>query len=98
MSNEHDVSIASAKNIIKYIDATKYQLILFYCTKGGSFYKLHTIKQREYLQPKQKIPLEEIRNHIDIALPMTHGKYGEDGNLQGIFERYNIPYCGCRML
>ncbi len=33
--------------------------------------------------------------NIDLAFPCFHGKYGEDGTVQGIFELLNIPYVGC---
>lgn len=33
---------------------------------------------------------------FDIAFPVFHGLYGEDGNLQGLFELANIPYTGMR--
>lgn len=32
---------------------------------------------------------------IDVALPVTHGTFGEDGCLQGLFELYGLPYVGC---
>lgn len=32
---------------------------------------------------------------IDIAFPATHGTYGEDGSLMGIFEMASVPYIGC---
>ncbi len=32
---------------------------------------------------------------IDIIFPVFHGKDGEDGNIQGLFEMANIPYVGC---
>lgn len=31
---------------------------------------------------------------IDIAFPMFHGSFGEDGCIQGVFEIYQIPYVG----
>ncbi len=31
---------------------------------------------------------------IDVALPIFHGSFGEDGAIQGIFEIYGIPYAG----
>ncbi len=31
---------------------------------------------------------------IDVAFPVLHGTFGEDGSLQGLFELYNIPYVG----
>ena len=32
---------------------------------------------------------------IDVAFPVLHGKYGEDGTIQGLFEMLGIPYVGC---
>ncbi len=38
------------------------------------------------------------RVSLDAALPMLHGKNGEDGTVQGIFELMDIPYVGCGVL
>lgn len=35
---------------------------------------------------------------IDIIFPVLHGKNGEDGTIQGIFELAEIPYVGCTPL
>jgi D-alanine-D-alanine ligase len=35
------------------------------------------------------------KQHIDIAFPATHGTYGEDGSLMGLFEMAGVPYVGC---
>lgn len=35
---------------------------------------------------------------IDVAFPVLHGKYGEDGTIQGLFELSGIPYVGCGVL
>ncbi|MGB9599831.1 MAG: D-alanine--D-alanine ligase family protein [Myxococcota bacterium] len=31
---------------------------------------------------------------IDVAFPVLHGTFGEDGTIQGLFEMANIPYVG----
>lgn len=36
--------------------------------------------------------------HIDVAFPVLHGPYGEDGTIQGLFELAQIPYVGCGVL
>lgn len=36
----------------------------------------------------------EVRK-IDVAFPVLHGLYGEDGTIQGLFEMAHIPYVGC---
>ena len=35
---------------------------------------------------------------IDVAFPVLHGPFGEDGTIQGLFEMANIPYVGCGVL
>lgn len=35
---------------------------------------------------------------IDVALPVMHGKNGEDGTIQGLFEIARLPYVGCGVL
>ena len=32
---------------------------------------------------------------VDVVLPMIHGKFGEDGTIQGLLELSGIPYVGC---
>ncbi len=32
---------------------------------------------------------------IDVIIPVLHGKNGEDGTIQGLFELCEIPYVGC---
>jgi D-alanine-D-alanine ligase len=35
---------------------------------------------------------------VDVLFPVLHGKFGEDGTLQGLFELSGIPYVGCGVL
>lgn len=35
---------------------------------------------------------------VDAAFPVLHGKYGEDGTIQGLLELSHIPYVGCGVL
>jgi len=35
---------------------------------------------------------------VDVAFPVLHGRYGEDGTIQGILELAQIPYVGCGVL
>lgn len=38
------------------------------------------------------------RIKIDVIFPVLHGKFGEDGTIQGVFEMSGIPYVGCGVL
>ena len=35
---------------------------------------------------------------VDVIFPALHGKYGEDGTIQGLLEMAGIPYVGCGVL
>lgn len=34
----------------------------------------------------------------DVAFPVLHGTFGEDGTIQGLFEMADVPYVGCACL
>lgn len=72
----------SARNVLAQLDRTKYEPIEIFWRKDGSF----------------DHPIETWSKKIDVAFPITHGKFGEDGVLQGMLEALQIPYCGCRVL
>ena len=36
--------------------------------------------------------------HVDVIIPVLHGKNGEDGTMQGLFELSGIPYVGSGVL
>ncbi|XCB30215.1 hypothetical protein RQN30_01870 [Arcanobacterium hippocoleae] len=40
-------------------------------------------------------PQVELLGKIDVAFPLLHGPFGEDGTVQGLLEMANIPYVGC---
>jgi len=43
-------------------------------------------------------PDEIVKLSIDAAFPVLHGKNGEDGTVQGLFEMAGIPLVGCGTL
>lgn len=52
---------------------------------------------------RQPIPLENnawfsSNDVLDVAFPVIHGTYGEDGTLQGLLEMANMPYVGCGVI
>lgn len=36
--------------------------------------------------------------HLDVVIPVLHGKNGEDGTIQGLLQLANIPFVGCDLL
>ncbi|OGN07864.1 MAG: hypothetical protein A2750_00225 [Candidatus Yanofskybacteria bacterium RIFCSPHIGHO2_01_FULL_45_42] len=95
MSNEHEVSISSAVNVARNMDRAKYDLVLIFWGKDGCFYLASSIEKSN---PDKKIYPEDFNKYFNVAFPVTHGKYGEDGILQAILEKEKIPYVGCHVL
>lgn len=109
-SEEHDVSIKSAKEIWKYIDTEKYDPVYIGISRSGEW-KLcekptadwdEKTTQRVILstnkQDKGMLVLKDGTYELvplDVVFPMIHGKMGEDGTIQGLLEATSIPYVGC---
>lgn len=36
--------------------------------------------------------------NVDVVMSLIHGRYGEDGSLQGLLEMAGLPYVGCGVL
>ena len=49
------------------------------------------ISESRGLSLTKSFPVEKV----DVVFPTFHGRYGEDGAIQGLFELSNIPYVGC---
>ncbi len=104
-SEEHEVSIMTAREIVKAIDKEKYKISLFGIDRDGYWNSMNELNQTiktlhfEHLNPR--IPgevIELLQDKIDIAFPLLHGPFGEDGRIQGLFEMINVKYAGCDLV
>ncbi|MEV8404410.1 D-alanine--(R)-lactate ligase [Streptomyces niveus] len=110
-SDEHPISVKSAREVAKNLDAEKYEPFYIGITKSGDW-KLCDGPglDREndggcrpaVLAPDSGIHgllvLEEGKYEtirLDVVLPVLHGPQGEDGATQGLLELSGIPYVGC---
>jgi D-alanine--(R)-lactate ligase len=109
-SEEHPVSVKSAQEIAKNLDTGKYEPFYIGISKDGSW-KLCDGPDASWengscrpavLSPDSSIHgllvgeqgrYETIR--LDVVLPVLHGRFGEDGAMQGLLELSGIPYVGC---
>lgn len=91
-STEHDISEMSAKSVIENLNKEKYEVHEIYINKYGKWFE------------NKNGQIEEIYNllwtlkELDVVFPVLHGKYGEDGTIQGMLEMLGIPYVGCGVL
>lgn len=95
MSNERDISVKSFEAVYKNIDKNKYKVKLIFIDEKGNFYIVEDIK----LSGKKLISnVFEYLQSFEVVFPILHGKYGEDGIIQGMLEMLNIKYVGCNLL
>lgn len=55
-------------------------------------------KNSELVEVDENISENLKKGHYDYAFNALHGKYGEDGCVQGILEILHIPYTGCGVM
>lgn len=100
-SFEHEVSLVSARSVIKALDKNKYRLVLIginkkgYWLKGQAAEKL--LKKGEMVADKGEF-IPHFLQSIDVFFPVMHGPFGEDGSIQGFLETLNKPYVGAGIL
>jgi D-alanine--(R)-lactate ligase len=109
-SEERHISVKSAQEIAKHLDPGKYEPYFVGITKSGSW-MLCDGPGPEWeagrCQPAVLAPDSSVRGllvldegkyemiQLDLVLPVLHGKFGEDGAIQGLLELAGIPYVGC---
>ena len=106
MSSEHEISCISAGNVLENIDKEKYLVTKLGIDKSGKWFEykgeIVNIKENKWLEDtSNKIEIQDIINYLrkfDVVFPVLHGKYGEDGTIQGLFELAKVKYVGCKVL
>lgn len=107
-SGEHDVSLMSAQSIMAALDAHRYEIVPIGITRSGKWVHVKDALRLaragqlpQYLSNgaaiggcADVIPDPTIRQGIDVAFPVLHGTFGEDGTVQGLLELADIPYVG----
>jgi D-alanine-D-alanine ligase len=108
-STEHEVSVTSARGVMREADGERFEVIPFGITRGGAWLtpdesraRLARVEAGETRSIGEEdgdgllaYPqvLAELSS-VDVAFPIVHGTFGEDGTLQGLLELADIPYVG----
>lgn len=101
MSTEHEVSIVSGNSILKKLNKEKYEIFPIFISKDGQWYKMNEIPEEPKVEENNIEKIDDINSYLkqlEVVFPILHGKYGEDGTLQGLLEMLKIPYVGCGVL
>jgi D-alanine-D-alanine ligase len=113
-SSEHSISCISAKGVLEAIDRNLFEPILIGITLRGKWVALKSADDFGVgsdglpivpdTAPGINADIHGLRSAagaplaIDLAFPLLHGAYGEDGTIQGLFEMADIPYVGSGVL
>ncbi len=85
-SGEHDVSVLSARSVMGALDQNRFEVVPFYINREGRW------------DPHSLRPEPGANEGVDIAFPVLHGSFGEDGTIQGLLELADLPYVGAGVL
>jgi D-alanine-D-alanine ligase len=112
-SSEHPISCISASGVLAAIDRSKFEPILIGITQSGTWIDMRQSDFERGSDGLSYVPeggeklivdIHGIKDSkgidlgIDIAFPLLHGAYGEDGTIQGLFEMAGIAYVGSGVL
>lgn len=109
-SSEHKVSLVSGREVVKYLNPEKYEVLPVVISKDGNVWQLKSkeefllksssnVNQAKDLVPTLKIlPLDQISKSADLVFIATHGPFGEDGAIQGLLEMAKSSYTGAGIL
>jgi D-alanine-D-alanine ligase len=88
-SSEHEVSLNSGASVIKGLEEAGHEVVEVRIARTG-----------EWTSGGQPVALSPGGGLLgaDVAFPVLHGAFGEDGSLQGLLEMLDLPYVGSDVL
>ena len=88
-SSEHDVSLRSGASVARGLDAAGHEVLEVTLARDGSW--------SFGGEPVALVPGAGLLG-ADVAFPVLHGAFGEDGSVQGLLEFLDLPYVGSDVL
>lgn len=108
-SPEHEISVRSAKNVLRAIDRSRYQVTLVAIDRQGRWRLQEESQLGKFVAPEGPqlalLPGNEtgqiirLDNRQPIEQPaaiflIMHGPQGEDGTIQGLLRTLGLPFVG----
>lgn len=100
---EKEVSFSSGRTICDHLDTSIYKVIPIYQINHNElyilpWYFLHRGKTSDFesrlKDEAQRIKWDDLKSLVDFVYIAMHGRYAEDGTLQGMLEVLGIPHLG----
>ncbi len=107
VSSEKEVSLESGRNIFSKLDRKKYDALAIFMDSKRALWEIPlkllmrnstSDVEIDLEEEGTSIPYETLKDRVDLMCLGLHGKYGEDGCLQGLLELLRIPYTGSGVL
>jgi D-alanine-D-alanine ligase len=88
-SSEHEVSLRSAANVRAGVAAAGHEVLDVVLERSGA-----------WTHAGEELALRPGGGLLgaDVAFPVLHGPFGEDGTVQGLLELLDVPYVGAGVL
>ncbi|OGJ51227.1 hypothetical protein A2307_01250 [Candidatus Peregrinibacteria bacterium RIFOXYB2_FULL_33_20] len=105
-SLERGISLNSARSVCDHLNGDDIEVLPIYFDHFKNAYEISRaqlysntpsdfdFKLKSEAKPLSKIGLKDFLKSVDMAFPVMHGKFGEDGGIQRILEKYQVPYIG----
>jgi D-alanine-D-alanine ligase len=105
-SAEHEVSCVSAVSAFEALAGRGHDVVAVGIDRSGGFHLADPQRRPlaaegpsvELAVPGGDLLGEGRRFSYDVAFPVLHGPFGEDGTIQGMFEMAAVPYVGSGVL
>jgi D-alanine-D-alanine ligase len=105
-SEEHEVSCVSAVSALAALRSMGHHTIAVGIDRAGVFHLSDPIAEPLVAEgpivtvevPGGRLLSHESQIDVDVAFPVLHGPFGEDGTIQGLFEMAGLPYVGSGVL
>lgn len=102
-STEHRVSVVSARTVAAALEAAGHEVVPLGIARDGSWTAREDGARAlggglDFVQGRGEAVAASLRHLLAadaaVLFPITHGTWGEDGTLQGLFEMLDLPYVG----
>ncbi len=105
-SFERGISLNSARSVLDHLDSENIDIVPIYFDTKKRAYQISKsqlysntpsdfdFKLSQNYKPLSYKNLIKTLKSVDIVFPAMHGAFGEDGQIQSILEKNNIPFIG----
>ena len=105
-SPERGISLNSARSVLDHLQNDNIEITPVYFDHKKNPYHISTgqlysntpsdfdFKLAQTSKKLSQTALKTLLKSVDLAFPVMHGQFGEDGAIQRLLDRYKVPYLG----